>query len=137
MNINTEEQILKFSQTIAVVGLSPKEGRPSYSVASYLQEQGYRIIPVNPRASSILGEISYPDLVSIPIQVDMVNIFRRSEEVLPIVEEAIRIGARAVWMQEGIINEEAGSKAKKAGIPVVMDKCTLKEHQRMSNSGNL
>ena len=129
--MNIEEEILKFSKTIAVVGLSPNEDRPSYSVASYLQQQGYRIIPVNPRAASILGEKSYPDLLSIPESVDLVDIFRRSEEVPPIVDDAIKIGAKAVWMQEGVVNGEAADRAVEAGIPVVMDKCTLKEHQQM------
>ena len=117
---------------MAVVGLSPNPERPSYNVASYLVEHGYNIIPVNPNAQQILGKASYPDLSSIPEAVEVVNIFRRSEEVMPIVEEAIRIGAKVVWMQEGVINEEAASKAKDAGLLVVMDKCMLKEHQRLT-----
>ncbi len=126
-----EEEILRSSKIIAVVGLSPKKDRPSHEVAEYLQQQGYTIIPVNPKATEILGEKSYPDLLSIPEKVDMVDIFRRSEDVIPIVEEAIKIGAKSIWMQEGVINEEAADRAKNARLLVVMDKCTLKEHQRM------
>jgi predicted CoA-binding protein len=129
--MGAEEEILTSSKTIAVVGLSLKTDRPSYTVASYLKQQGYRIIPVNPTATEILGEKSYPDLSSVPEKVDVVDIFRRSEEVLPIVEEAIRIGAKAVWMQEGVINEEAANLARDAGLLVVMDKCMLKEHQKL------
>ena len=117
---------------MAVVGLSPNPERPSYNVASYLVEHGYNIIPVNPNAQQILGKTSYSDLSSIPETVEVVDIFRRSEEVMPIVEDAIRIGAKVVWMQEGVINEEAASKAKDAGLLVVMDKCMLKEHQRLT-----
>ncbi|MCL0091982.1 CoA-binding protein [Dehalococcoidales bacterium] len=129
--MSTEVEILDSSQVIAVVGLSPKPDRPSYQVASYLKENGYKIIPVNPKASEILGEPSYPDLGSVPEPVDVVNIFRRPEEVPAIVEEAIKIGAKAVWMQEGVINEEAASQAKEAGLLVVMNRCMLKEHQKM------
>lgn len=126
-----EEAILRSSKTIAVVGLSPKEDRPSHEVAEYLQQQGYRIIPVNPKATQILGEKCYPDLLSITEKVDMVDIFRRSDDVGPIVEEAIKIGAKSIWMQEGVVNEEAADRAKRAELQVIMDKCTLKEHQRM------
>lgn len=126
-----EAKILNEYHTIAVVGASPNPERPSYRVASYLAEHGYHIIPVNPNAQQILGKTSYPDLSSIPETVEVVDIFRRAEEVTPIVEEAIKIGAKAVWMQEGIINEEAASKARDAGLLVVMDKCMLKEHRRL------
>jgi len=129
--MRTEEEILKSSCVIAVVGLSPKSDRPSYGVARYLKEHGYRIIPVNPQAKEILGEPSYPDLASIPEPVDVVDIFRRSEEVPDIVDQAIKIGAKAVWMQEGVINEQAAAKAREAGVVVVMDMCMKKEHQRM------
>jgi predicted CoA-binding protein len=129
--MSIEEEILSSSRTIAVVGLSPKPNRPSYRVASYLKEQGYRIIPVNPKATEMLGEICYPDLSSIPEPVDVVDIFRRPEEVPGIVEETIKIGAKAVWMQEGVINEEAAARAKQAGLKVVMDRCMYKEHTRM------
>jgi len=129
--MSAEEEILNSSRTIAVVGLSPKTDRPSFIVASYLKQQGYRIIPVNPIATEILGEKSYPDLSSIPEPIDVVDIFRRSEEVLPIVEEAIRIGAKSIWMQEGVISEEAAKLAKDAGLRAIMDKCMLKEHKKL------
>ncbi len=133
--MTTEEEILKSSQIIAVVGLSPKPERPSYRVASYLKEQGYRIIPVNHQVKEVLGEPSYPELISVPEPVDVVDIFRRSEDVPDIVAEAIKIGAKAVWMQEGVINEKAAAQAKEAGLSVVMDKCMLKEHQRLKGGG--
>ncbi len=129
--MSTEEKILNSSRTLAVVGLSSKPDRPSYRAASYLKEQGYKIIPVNPTEKEILGELCYPDLASIPESVDVVEVFRRSEEVPSIVEEAIRIGVKAVWMQEGVINEEAAARAREAGLMVVMDKCMRKEHRRM------
>jgi hypothetical protein len=129
--MSTEEKILNSSRTIAVVGLSVKPDRPGYKVASYLKEQGYKIIPVNPAEKEMLGEPCYPDLASIPESIDVVDIFRRSEEVLPIVEEAIRIGAKAVWMQEGVVNGEAAARAREAGLMVVTDKCMRKEHQKL------
>jgi predicted CoA-binding protein len=129
--MSTEEKILKTYRKVAVVGLSPKPDRPSHQVASYLKEQGYRIIPVNTYAKEILGETCYTSLSSIPEPVDVVDIFRRPEAVLPIVEEAIKLGAKAVWMQEGVINEEAASLAKGAGLLVVMDRCMLKEHRKL------
>jgi predicted CoA-binding protein len=129
--VSAEEEILNFSRVVAVVGLSSKPDRPSYRVASYLKEQGYKIIPVNPEERKILGELCYPDLDSIPESVDVVEIFRRSEEVLPIVEEAIKIGAKAVWMQEGVINKEAAARAREAGLLVVMDKCMRKVHLKL------
>jgi uncharacterized protein len=128
-------ELLKTSRTIAVVGLSGKRFRPSYGVAEYMQRNGYRIIPVNPFESAVLGEKSYPDLVSIPERVDIVDIFRRSEFVGEIVEAAIRIGARAVWMQEGVIDEQAAVRARTAGLQVAMDRCILKEHRRMAFGG--
>ena len=124
------------SRTIAIVGLSSKPDQPSYRVASYLKEQGYKMIPVNPAEKEILGERCYPDLTSIPESIDVVDIFRRSEKVPPIVEEAIRIGANAVWMQEGVINEEAAARARKAGLMVVMDKCMRKEHRKLRSGGD-
>ncbi|UCE35266.1 MAG: CoA-binding protein [Deltaproteobacteria bacterium] len=129
--MSIEKKILKDYRTIAMVGLSPNPTRPSHIVASYLKENGYKIIPVNPRAGEILGEISYPDLSSIPERVDVVDIFRRSHEVPAIVQEAITIGSKAVWMQEGVIHVEAAERARKAGLLVVMDRCMLKEHQRL------
>ena len=124
-------RILQYSQTIAIVGLSPKPHRPSNQVARYLMEAGYRIIPVNPGQDTILGLPCYPNLLAIPAQVDLVDIFRRQEEVLPIVEEAIAIGAKFVWMQEGIVNEGAAAKAKAAGLEVVMDRCTKIDHMNL------
>ncbi len=126
--MSIEKRILKDYRTIAVVGLSPKPSRPSHMVASYLKENGYKIIPVNPRAGEILGEISYPDLSSIPERVEVVDVFRRSNELPTIVEGAISVGAKALWMQEGVINAEAAERAREAGLLVVMDRCMLKEH---------
>ena len=130
------EEILRNSRTIAVVGLSANPQRPSNVVATYLKERGYKIIPVNPGEKTILGETSYPDLSSIPVKIDVVDIFRQSEVVPPIVKEAIKIGAKAVWMQEGVINEKAAAEAEKAGLKVVMDKCMRKEHMKLSGSGS-
>ncbi len=132
--MSTEDEILNSSRVVAIVGLSPKPDRPSYRVASYLKGKGYKIIPVNPGAEEILGVPSYPDLSSVPEPVDVVDIFRRSEEVPAIVKEAIEIGAKAVWMQEGVINNEAAARAEEAGLPVVMDRCMLKEHQKLQSS---
>lgn len=123
-------ELLRNSRVIAVVGLSNKRARPSYSVSEYMQKQGYRIIPVNPNESEVLGEKSYARLEDIPEHVDIVDIFRRSELVAPVVESAIRIGASAVWMQEGVVDQAAGKKAKAAGLDVVIDRCILKEHRR-------
>ncbi len=131
------EKILRESRSIAVVGISNKLGRPSLTVSSYLKGQGYRIIPVNPTIQEVYGEKCYPDLASSPDKVDVVDIFRRPQDVLPVVEEAIRIGAKAVWMQEGIVNEEAARKAGEAGLLVVMDKCMLKEHSRLKREGKI
>lgn len=121
-------EILKTSQTIAVVGLSSRKFRPSHGVAEYLQSAGYRIIPVNPHEREVLGEKSYARLEDIPEKIDIVDIFRRSEFVPEIVESAIRIGARAIWMQEGVIHPEAAERARRAGVFVIMDSCILKEH---------
>ncbi len=121
-------EILKTSRTIAVVGLSSRKFRPSYGVAEYLQTAGYRIVPVNPGETEVLGEKCYARLEDIPERVDIVDIFRRSEFVPEIVDAAIRIGARAVWMQEGVIHAEAAESARRAGLLVVMDTCILKEH---------
>jgi predicted CoA-binding protein len=123
--------ILRSAHTIAVVGLSGKRFRPSFGVAEYLQRAGYRIIPVNPRETEVLGEKSYPDLDAAPEPIDIVDIFRRSEHVPAIVEAALRKGARAVWMQEGVVHEDAARRAEAAGLAVVMDRCILKEHRRM------
>jgi uncharacterized protein len=121
-------EILKNSRTIAVVGLSSRHFRPSHGVAEYLQSVGYRIIPVNPGEREVLGEKSYARLEDVPERVDIVNVFRRSEFVPGVVESAIRIGARAVWMQEGVIHSEAAERARRAGLFVIMDACILKQH---------
>ena len=125
-------EILHGCRTIAVVGLSSKRFRPSYGVAEYLKRSGYRIIPVNPNETNVLGERCYPDLESIPEPVDLVDIFRRSEFVPEIVEAAIRKGAKAVWMQEGVSHEAAARRAEEAGLAVVMDRCILKDHRRLA-----
>lgn len=132
-----EKEILKKYNTIAVVGASPKPERDSNRVAAYLIEHGYNVIPVNPNASEILGKASYPDLRSIPEKVEVVDIFRKPEDVMPIIDEAIEIGAKAIWMQEGIINQAAAAKAKAAGLLVTMDKCMLKEHKRFNRLGEI
>lgn len=118
------------TKTIAVVGLSEKSSRPSYQVAQYMQSVGYRIIPVNPLCSEILGERCYPDLLSIPEPVDMVNVFRKSEDCLPIAQDAVKIGAKSLWMQQSVINQEAYDHAQSKGLEVVMDKCLMIEHMR-------
>ena len=123
--------ILRVGRTIAVVGLSSKRYRPSYGVAEYMQRAGYRIIPVNPHETEVLGEKCYPDVESVPEPIDIVDIFRRSEFVPEIVEAAIRKGAKAIWMQEGVIHEEAARRAQEAGLEVVMDRCILKDHRRL------
>jgi len=121
--------LLKNAKTIAVVGLSNKPLRPSHGVALYMQQQGYRIIPVNPNIQSVLGEKAYPSLEQVPEKIDVVNIFRRPEFVPEVVDQAIALKVPAVWMQEEVIHEAAASKARQAGIFVVMDRCILKEHQ--------
>jgi uncharacterized protein len=129
------DELLKACHTIAVVGLSSKRWRPSYGVAEYMQHNGYRIIPVNPGETAVLGEPSYATLEAIPERVDIVDIFRRPEFVPEIVESAIRIGARVVWMQEGVVDEAAAGRARAAGLTVVMDRCILKEHRRLAFGG--
>jgi uncharacterized protein len=126
--IDPASEILKTSRTIAVVGLSKRQHRPSHGVAQYLQSAGYHVIPVNPRETEILGERCYARLEDISEHVDIVDIFRRSEFVPEIVESAIRIGARGVWMQEGVIHAEAAERARRAGLFVIMNTCILKEH---------
>jgi hypothetical protein len=127
----TIPELLKSSRTIAVVGLSGKRFRPSYGVAEYMQRNGFRIIPVNPSEQSVLGEKCYAELGDVKERVDIVDIFRRPEFVPEIVEAAIRIGARAVWMQEGVVHDDAAAQAEAAGLMVVMDRCILKDHRRM------
>ncbi len=127
----TEQQIIQQNHTIAIVGLSDKMHRDSYRVAKYMQDHGYRIIPVNPQLKIVLGETAYPDLLSIPDKVDIVNIFRRSEQVPLIVNEAIKIKPNVVWLQLGIINYEAAEKCRAAGISMIMNKCIKMEHYRL------
>lgn len=123
-------KLLRETKTIAVAGLSSNSSRPSHRVASYLQEQGYRIVPVNPNCREVLGEKAFPSLLQIPkeIRIDLVNVFRRPDAVVPVVEEAIQIGARGVWMQEGVIHSVAAQMAERAGLWVVMDRCLMIEH---------
>jgi len=127
--------LLRSSRTIAVVGLSSRRTRPSFGVAEYLQRAGYRIIPVNPRETQVLGETCYPDLDAVPQPVDIVDIFRRSECVPEVVEAAIRVHAKAIWMQEGVVHEEAAAQARAAGLAVVMNRCILKDHRRLLFQG--
>ena len=122
-------QLLATAKTIAVIGLSSDPMRPSFGVSQYMQRQGYRIIPVNPNESSVLGEKSYKTLADIPEKIDVVDVFRRSEFVPEIVDEVIRRKIPALWLQEGVIHEDAAKKARAAGIRVVMDRCILKEHR--------
>ena len=121
------KKVLATCRIVAIVGASPNPERPSYRVANFLKKEGFRVIPVTPNADSVVGEKAYPDLASILAPVEVVDIFRRPEDVPPIVEQAIAIGAKAVWMQEGIVNEEAADRARKAGLIVVMDHCMRKE----------
>ena len=132
------QEILASSSVIAVVGLSDRPDRPSHSVARYLQAQGYRIIPVNPQLRGpVLGEVSYRRLEDVTEQVDLVDIFRRPIDVPPVIDGAIRIGASAVWMQLGIVHEEAADRAIAAGLDVVMDRCTAIEHRRLLDEGKI
>jgi len=127
-------QLLQTAKTIAVVGLTDTPVRPSFGVSSYMQSQGYRIIPVNPNISESLGEKAYSTLLAVPEKIDIVNIFRRPEAVPEVVDQAIDLGVQAIWMQEGVIHETAAEKARGAGILVVMNKCILKEHRRYLHS---
>jgi predicted CoA-binding protein len=132
---NVIDRILDNARTIAVVGLSADPGRPSFGVARYMQSHGYRIFPVNPNETEVLGERCYARLQDLPERVDLVNIFRRSQEAGRHVEEAIQIGAPAVWLQEGVIDAAAATRASALGLDVVMDKCILKEHARRAARG--
>lgn len=125
------KEILLSAKTIASVGLSSNPARESYGIVRYLKSQGYRIIPVNPTATEIMWEKSYPDLESVPEKIDVVQVFRKPEDVPPVVDGAIKVGAKVVWMQEGIVNEEAAQKARDAGLQVVMDACMRATHQRL------
>ena len=131
----TIRSIISTAKTIAVVGLSPKPDRPSNEVAAYLQRHGYRIIPVNPAETEILGERCYASLSEIPEHVDVVDVFRKREAVPPIAEEAVKIGADALWLQLDIVSPEAGKTAEDGGLKVVMDRCIKVEHERLSASG--
>ncbi|HSW48558.1 MAG TPA: CoA-binding protein [Bryobacteraceae bacterium] len=124
-------ELLRSARVIAVVGLSSKRRRPSYGVSQYMQRAGYRIVPVNPNEAEVLGEPACANLEAAAGKIDIVNIFRRSEFVPDIVEQAIRVGAAAVWMQEGVVHEEAAARARAAGLIVIMDRCILKEHRRL------
>jgi predicted CoA-binding protein len=130
-NDRTMKDILLSAKTIASVGLSSNTEKEIYWIVSYLKDQGYHIIPVNPTATEILGEKAYPDLASIPEKIDVVQVFRKSEDVPPVVDDAIKVGAKVVWMQEGIVNEEAAQKARAAGLQVVMDACMRATHRRL------
>jgi len=134
-NLDRLKPIFEQTKTIAVVGLSPNPERPSYGIAQYLQAQGYRIIPVNPTADEILGEKSYPHLKAVPDAVDVVQIFRKPEDIPPIVEDAIAIGAKVVWMQVGIVHEAAAERARRVGLHVVMDRCMRATHKTLRASG--
>lgn len=129
--MSSTTDILKRYRTIAVVGLSSKRFRASYGVSEYMKDAGYRIIPVNPGETEVLGEKCYPDLESVPGKIEIVNIFRDPQYVAPVVDAAIRIGAKVIWMQEGVVHEEAAEKARQAGLEVVMDRCILKEHRKL------
>ena len=123
--------LLRDARTIAVVGLSGRKHRPSFGVSEYMQRAGYRIIPINPCEAEVLGEKSYPSLSEVAEKIDIVDIFRRSEFVPEIVEQAIRAGARAVWMQEGVVHQPAAERPRAAGLIVIMDRCILKDHRRL------
>jgi len=134
MTINNDKelkQILRTIKTVASVGVSSSQEKPSYWIFNYLMEHGYQMIPVNPTASEILGAKAYPDLASIPQKIDVVQVFRRPEDVPPVVEQAIRIGAKIVWMQKGIVNEDAAQIAEAAGLKVVMNRCMMETYQRL------
>ena len=124
-------KLLQGSRTIAIVGISAKHDRPSHEVAHYLQKAGYKIIPVNPAYAEVLGEKCYPSLRDVPVKIDVVDVFRKPSDVLPVVDEAIAVGAGCVWMQLGVIAPEAAQKAAEAGLQVVVDLCTKIEHSRL------
>jgi predicted CoA-binding protein len=130
-DINTLRRILRECRTIAVVGLSADWFRPSYFAAKYMQEHGYRVVPVNPRYGEILGEKCYASLREVPEKIDLVDVFRKSADVMPIAEEAIAVGARVFWQQLGVTNEAAAARARAAGLEAVMDRCVKIEHGRL------
>jgi len=131
MNDTELAKLLRETKTIAVVGLSSNPMRPSFGVSRFLQRQGYRIIPVNPNETEVLGERAYPSVKDVPEQVDIINIFRRPARVPEVIDDALGKGARCIWMQEGVVNHEAARKAEEAGMSVVMDRCILKEMARL------
>jgi len=134
MGINSPEvikQILDECRTIAVVGLSSSPLRPSHGVSNYMRQKGYRVIPVNPNEEQVFGEKSFANLIDVPDKIDLVDIFRRSDAAGAVVDDAIKLGAKAVWLQEGVIDDEAAQRALDAGLLVVMDRCLLKEHVRI------
>ncbi|PIW09799.1 MAG: CoA-binding protein [Comamonadaceae bacterium CG17_big_fil_post_rev_8_21_14_2_50_60_13] len=128
---DTLRRVLRNSHTIAVVGLSAEPDRPSYRVAKYLQAHGYRIVPVNPKHPEILGEKSYPDLASIPFAVDMVDVFRKAQDCVSVAQQAVAIGAKVLWLQLGVVNDEAQQVAQAAGLTVVMDRCVKIDHANL------
>jgi len=130
-NDNELKQILETIRTVASVGVSSKEEKPSFGIFYYLMQHGYQMIPVNPTAAEILGLKTFPDLVAIPQKVDVVQVFRKPEDVPSVVEDAIRIGAKIVWMQKGIVNEDAARVAEASGLKVVMNRCMMETHQRL------
>jgi predicted CoA-binding protein len=130
-DISTLRRILRDTKTIAVVGLSAEWHRPSFFAAKYMQQHGYRIVPVNPRYTEVLGERCFPDLDAIDVAVDMVDVFRRTEDVLPIARQAIAIGAHCLWQQIGVVNHDAAELARAAGLDAVMDRCVKIEHARL------
>lgn len=130
-DIVTLRRILRDSRTIAVVGLSAEWHRPSFFAAKYMQVHGYKIVPVNPKYPEILGETCYPDLSSIPFPVDLVDVFRKQQDCVPIAQEAVAIGAKALWLQIGVINDDAKQMAESAGLTVVMDRCVKIEYARL------
>lgn len=125
-------EILSNARVIAVVGLSPKAGRPSNGVAAYLKKAGYKIIPINPGQTEILGEKCYKSLLDVPEKIDIVDVFRRPEEVPAVAAEAVKIGARVLWLQEGVVSETAAAIARDGGLEVIMDRCMLKEHMKIA-----
>ncbi len=128
-------QVISGARTIAVVGLSPKEHRDSFRVAKYLQDQGYRIVPVNPNAREVLGETAYERLEDVPYPIDIVDVFRRPDAVEEIARGAVAVGARAIWFQIGVVNESAAAMASDAGLDVVMDRCLMVDHGRLTSQG--
>ena len=125
-------EVLKTAKTIAVVGLTDSPLRPSYGVSLYMKSQGYNIIPVNPKINDWMGKKAYASLLDVPEKIDIVNVFRRPDAVPEVVEQAIQIKAPVIWMQEGVVHEQAAEKARQAGIFVVMDLCILKEHRKLA-----